>query len=314
MRFARDPQQMYNYNVSAATESIAQAPKSPYLVTAEMVKPYKAIWNTANTSNRPYLPYKPDPKSPGAMPQRLPAAEPPVALWEAARQAAEDMQATIGIYDAGLGQRSNETSGRAINARQRESDTANFHYADNLAHSLTHAGRILVDLIPKIYDTQRTIRIMGEDDAEDFVEINQVTHAEDGEPILLNDLSHGRFDVRVSVGPSYATKRIESAESMMAFAQANPQAAPLIADLIAKNSDWPGADKMAELAQAHVATADLAERNRRRRRAAAGTLAARTGGATDGIPGASTGVRGPPTRQQEERGGNRQNICGYAGR
>ena len=155
------------------------------------------------------------------------------------------MKAVTGIYDASLGARSNETSGKAILARQREGDVANYHFTDNLTRSLEHAGRILIDLIPKIYDTQRVIRILGEDDSEEFIEINKSIPGYDGEPMLLNDLSAGRFDIKVTTGPSYTTKRIEAAESMMSFVQAFPQAGQVAGDLIAGNMDWPGADAIA---------------------------------------------------------------------
>lgn len=246
IRFARDPQQLYNYWRTAAAESIALAPKAPWLVTKEMIAPYKALWNSANTTARPYLLYKPDPNAPGAMPKRERPADPPSALWQEGALASEDMKATTGIFDASLGAKSNETSGKAIIARQREGDTANFHYTDNLKMSLEYAGRILIDLIPRIYDTERTVKILGEDDTEDFVPINTVAYADNGEPVLLNDLSVGRFDVKVAIGASYATKRIEAADSMMQFVQALPQAGQVAGDLIAKNMDWPGAEDIAK--------------------------------------------------------------------
>jgi hypothetical protein len=163
-----------------------------------------------------------------------------------AQIAADDMKATTGIYDASLGQRSNETSGKAINARKQEGDVANFHYADNLERALEHTGRVLIDLIPKIYDNERVVRLMGEDGTEKQATINQVLYGMDGMPVMINDLSAGRFDVRVSIGPSYSTKRMEAADSMMQFLQAYPQAAPAIADLVVKNSDWAGADEIAK--------------------------------------------------------------------
>ena len=248
VRFARDPQQLYNYYRTATAEMIALAPKSPYLVTTTMIgdEQIKRIWDNANTKNRPYLPYKPDPAHPGLRPTREHPPELPVALVQEAQTASEDMKATTGIYDAGLGRRSNETSGVAIQARQHEGDIANYHYIDNLRRSLEHGGRVLIDLIPKVYDNERVIRILGDDDSEDHMPINQEIMTADGRPILLNDLSQARFDVRVSIGKSYSTKRLEAADSLMAFMQAVPQSAPAIGDLVAKNMDWPGSDEIAK--------------------------------------------------------------------
>lgn len=248
IRFARDPQQLYNYYRTATAEMIALAPKSPYLVTTAMLDDpkIKAIWDTANKKTRPYLPYIPDPSAPAARPTREHPPEMPTALVQEAQNASEDMKATTGIYDAGLGRRSNETSGRAILARQHEGDVANYHFIDNLQRSLEHAGRILIDLIPKVYDTERVVRLMNDDDTEEFVKVNAVQYVKDGVPQIFNDLSAARFDIRVSVGKSYSTKRMESAESLMAFMQAVPGSAEVIADLVAKNMDWPGSEEIAK--------------------------------------------------------------------
>jgi hypothetical protein len=260
IRFARDPQQLYNYYRTGVAEMMALAPKSPYLVTTEMLSDpaIKRIWDTANRQNRPYLPYKPDPNAP-AGPKREHPPEMPSALMQEAQVASEDMKATTGIHDASLGARSNETSGRAIVARQREGDVANYHFADNLEQSLQYAGRIIIDLIPKIYDNERVLRIMGDDDAEEFVPINQVMMGVDGMPIMLNDLSTARFDVRVTIGPSYSTRRMETADAMLQFMQAVPGAAAVGPDLVAKALDFPGAEEMAKRLRNTIPPAILAD-------------------------------------------------------
>lgn len=247
IRFARDPQQLYNFYRTATAEAIALQPKAPYLVTPKMIAKFKGIWDTANKSPLPYLPYEPDPEAPGSRPQREQPPALPVALMQEAQVAGEDMKATTGIFDAALGARSNETAGVAIRARQVEADTANYHFVDNLQRSLEYAGRVLIDLIPKIYDNERIVRLTGEDDGpEEFIPINKVMMGMDGMPIVMNDLSTAKFDVRVKIGKSYQTKRAEAADSLLAFVQAVPAAGQVAADLIAKNFDWPGADELAK--------------------------------------------------------------------
>lgn len=249
IRFARDAQQLYNFYRTATAEAIALQPKAPFMATAKQIGPFKGMWDTANTTNQPYLLYQPDPDAPGAMPQRQPPPQLPAALVEEAQIASDDMKGTTGIYDAALGNRSNETAGIAISRRQAESDVANYHFADNLQRSIEHCGRVLVDLIPKIYDNERVLRLMPPDhDADDqkFTTINQVVMTADGRQIVINDLSAASFDIRVTVGRSYATKRIETANSMIEFVRAMPNSAPLIADLLAKALDWPDADEVAK--------------------------------------------------------------------
>ena len=246
IRFARDPQQLYNYARTSAAESMGQAPKSPYLVTPTMIKAFKGIWDSANKALTPYLPYTPDPEAPQG-PQRLAPPDVPMAYVQEAGVADGDIKATVGMYDPQLGQRSNENSGKAILAREQQGDTGTFHYSDNLRRSLEHAGRILLEIIPKIYDNDRVIRILGEDDSEMYLPINRAAgYDENGDPIYINDLTVGRYDCRVKIGPSYATKRMESADSMMQFMQAVPDAGQFIGDLVAKNMDWPGSEAIAE--------------------------------------------------------------------
>lgn len=246
VRYARDAQQLYNYARSAAAESIGLAPKAPYVATAKQIGKYKAQWDNHNTTQRPYLLYEPDERVPGGKPVRENPPDIPAAFVQEAQIAVEDMKATTGIYDASLGARSNETSGRAIIARERQGDTSTAHFSANLNASIRHCGRILLDLIPKIYDTPRVVRILGDDgESENFVPINRPIYSNDGVPVLLNDLNQGRYDVRLRTGPNYATKRLEAADSMLQFVQAVPAAAQIIGDLIAKNMDWPGADEIA---------------------------------------------------------------------
>jgi len=247
IRYARDAQQLYNYYRSAAAETIALAPRAPFLATPQMIGEFKNQWDSHHLKNRPYLLYNPDPDAPGGRPIREKPADIPAALYQEAQIASDDMKATTGIYDASLGQRSNEQSGKAIMARQREGDVSTYHFRDNFNTSLLQCGRVLVDLIPKIYDTERVVALMEEEsDEPKFAPINQQVMSNDGNPVLRNDLKAGKFDVRVNLGPSYTTRRQEAADSMIQFVQAFPQTAQVAGDLVAKAMDWPDADKFAE--------------------------------------------------------------------
>ena len=242
IRYAKDAQRIYNYWRSAQTELVAMQPKAPYTLTTKQIEGLESHWATANTANRPYLVYNPDPQAPGR-PQRETPPIPSSGMMQEISLAAEDMKATTGIYDAGLGAQSNETSGVAIRQRQEEGDIATSIYVDNLAKSIAQAGRIMVDMIPRIYDGQRMVSIVGEDEVQDLVEINALD-PETGE--MVNDLSVGRYNVRIAMGPSYTTRRQEAAEQLIAFAQAVPAVAEVASDLIARTQDWPGADEIAD--------------------------------------------------------------------
>lgn len=244
VRHAKDPQRVYNYARTAATEQVALAPRAPWVIAEGQVEGYEDIWDKANTKNYAYLPYKP--QTVGGQfvspPTRTVFAGVPAGSMADLNLASDEIKAVTGIYDAALGARSNETSGKAIMARQREADNATYHYVDNLNRAIRFGGRVINALLPVIYDTQRTIRILGEDGAESITEINAMLP--DGS--TMNNILEGKYDVVIQTGPSYETKRIEAVNSMTEFMQAVPNAAPMVADLIAKNMDWPGAEQIAE--------------------------------------------------------------------
>jgi hypothetical protein len=236
---------MFNYWRTTSTELVALAPKAPFIGRKGAFDTDQAKWTTANSQTHAFIEYDgPEP------PQRQPFAGVPAGALQEALNAADDLKSIMGLHDASLGARSNETSGKAILARQREGDVSTFHYIDNLSRAIRHAGRILIDLIPKVYSTQRMVRILGPDGVPALAAVNG---AEGGGGRVF-DLGAGRYDLTVRAGPSFASRREEAASQMIELIRAFPPAAPLIGDLLAKNLDWPGADEVARrLARANGA-------------------------------------------------------------
>ncbi len=245
VRSAKDPQRLYNYWRSASAETIAMQPKAPWVVTANMIKGREGMWMNANRSNLPVLIYSVDSEAPQLSPERAAPPAPPAALWQEAQIAEGDMKATTGIYDAALGNRSNETSGKAIEERQQQSDNGSFLFFDNFEVAITRTGQVLVDLIPKIYDGERTLRILGVDEVEGFVPINKTVMGPYG-PELVNDITTGKFDVRVKMGPSYATARQEARTQLTQIMANQPELMNVMGDIFFENMDFAGANKMAE--------------------------------------------------------------------
>ncbi len=247
VRHAKDSQRMYNFWASNETETIALAPKAPFIAAeGQIPREYEAQWKNANRKNAAFLVYKPISLSGQVLgaPQRN-VYEPAVqAITNARMMAAEDIKSTTGIYDASLGNRSNETSGVAIRNRSNQAQTSNFHFIDNLTRSIRHGGRILIDVIPKIYDTARAARILGDSGDQEIVFLNQIFE-KDGKPVLY-DLSKGKYDLTVETGPSFATKRQEALASMVDLTKAYPQIAQFAGDLMVKNMDWPGSQEIAD--------------------------------------------------------------------
>lgn len=254
-RAMKDAQRMYNYNSSAAIEFGALQTKTPIIASAEAVAGHEDYWNNANTQNVPYLPWNAydDQGQQQPMPQRMAAPAPAQLFLQGMQTASEEMKMASGQYDASMGAKSNETSGRAIVARQREGDTATFHFIDNVARAIKYTGKILVDLIPKIYDTAAVKRIMGEDGTQDEVTLDPQQQqamveqqGQDGKIKKIYNLGVGRYDVTVSVGPSYGSKRAEAFQALTEMAARNPQLMQVAGDLIMKAADFPMADQLAE--------------------------------------------------------------------
>ena len=258
VRNAKDAQRMYNYWTSQEAEMLALAPKAPFIGYGGQFEGYEQQWKTANTTNWPYLEVNPD-VTDGAgntlpLPQRAPPPLPQTGLIQAKMGAADDIKGTTGQYDASLGMQGNERSAKAITAREKQGDVGTYHYVDNLARAVRHITRQIVDLIPKIYDTQRIARIIGVDGDVDMVKMNPMQQEpvkEIKDPVTgatiekIYNPSVGIYDVMVTTGPGYMTKRQEALDAMSQILQGNSQLWTVAGDLFIKNMDWPGAQEMA---------------------------------------------------------------------
>jgi len=254
VRDAKEPQRQFNFMKSAATEAIALAPKAPFVIAEGQLEGYERQWAQANTKSFAYLQYKPTTVGgqPAPPPQRM-NAEPAIqAINMAMMESTDDLKAVTGIYDASLGAQGNETSGKAILARQQQAQGANFHYIDNLTRAMRHCGRILLDLIPKIYDTPRIIRILGEDGAPSMAAIGQTQQLSEQQTTpwqgyeRIYDLGLGTYDVTISTGPSYHSRRQEAVSSIIDLTKSYPPLMNLAGDILVKNMDWPGAQEIAK--------------------------------------------------------------------
>lgn len=242
IRHAKDPKRTENYWLTAMTERVALTPKAPWLVTERAIDGYEADWAQANTKTPSVLVY-----NEGATPpKRQDPATMPAAELQVAAVMTDKVKSTIGMYSAAIGAQSNETSGKAILARQHEADVGSFTYIDNLSKAIRRVGLICVEMIPKVYDTNRKMRMRNVDGTGDWIEVNKTIEGDDGKPHVVNDLAEGAFDVVVKTGPSYSTQRAEAAEALMEFMRVAPSVGAMIVDLVAETMDWPGAREIAK--------------------------------------------------------------------
>lgn len=254
IRHARDPQKLFNAYKSGIAENLGLASRVPWIGAKGSFKDPK--WDTANSTNHAYLEYEPQSidGQPTGPPARNNFEAPIQALSQAAAQESDDIKAAAGIFDSSLGAATAEYSGISVLRRQQQSDVTNFHFTDNLTRTMWHEGRILIDLIPKIYSTARAARILQEDGTPSIVMITQALDGDEANvpkvPGHENEPHHrldvGRYDVTVTTGPSYTTQRQETFDMLTKFAQAMPAIFEIGGDIIFKNSDIPGARELAE--------------------------------------------------------------------
>ncbi len=244
IRDATDAQRMFNYWRTATTELVALAPKAPFLGPEDAFTGTDARkWETANVESHSFLAYSGE-----VPPVRTAFAGIPAGALQEALNASDDMKSIMGLHDASLGARSNETSGVAIKARQREGDVSTFHFQDNLNRAIRHCGRVVLDLIPHVYTGRRIIRALGQDGTSEDVQLGEEAVQEDPRAGIkgIYNLTVGKYDLAIHAGPSFTTAREEAATQMMELLRIFPAAAPIIGDLLVKNLDWPGADEISE--------------------------------------------------------------------
>jgi hypothetical protein len=238
IRSAKGAQERYNYAMSTSTEMWMLAPRMPY-IGEEGAFDVDPNWSLVNSQSIPFVKYKRG----SPMPQRQPGPQANGALLQEAMGAAEDIKAVTGIYDASLGARSNETSGVAIRERARQGDISTFHFIDNLNRSIRQIGRVIVDLVPKVYTQDRVIRVLGEDGKSQQVVIGQPN-----DQGRIYDLAVGKYDVTVKAGPSYTTQREETRAEMLELARAlPPEDARKLVPMYLRSCDWPGAEDAADV-------------------------------------------------------------------
>ena len=250
IRQARDAQVMYNYEQTQKLVLLSLSPRVPYIAAEGAIEGYEEVWKNANKRSYSVLPYKTTDVNGNPLPMPQRTAFPPVATgWvEAAQQSKDDIKSVIGMYQNNLGMHGQETSGRAILAREKQGDNATFHFADNLARAIALTGKIIVELIPKYYDTERMVTTVAVDDTRKNVMVNQQMPDPNNpyQAIKNNDLTVGEYSVVVESGPSFATKRQETSETMLALIQSYPPLMQVAGDLVVGAMDFADADQLAE--------------------------------------------------------------------
>ena len=256
VRDLKDPARMVNYSYSASVETLALQNKVPYLTASESIENFEDIWGAANIENRAYLPWNAYDEEGRQLPK--PERQQPAAMAAAQVQmlqlSTEEMRAASGQQNANFGIKSEAQSGVGIQRLKAQGEIATFHFPDNLARALTYEMRVLVDLIPKVYDSKRIVRILGLDGTEQKATIDpdmqqpyaEAPGEEDNEVQKIFNPLMGRYDVAIDTGPSYHTQRQEAADTLTELTSRNPQIMQVAGDIVMRAYDFPMAEEMAK--------------------------------------------------------------------
>lgn len=254
---AMDPQRLHNYAHAGFIESVALAPRAPWLAEESQVEGYELEYADANRKNITILRYKSSVDETGQPippPQRIPPPGMSTGWDKVIQHTNQGVEAAFGMYGPSVGAVSQEKSGIALKEQKAQGMVGNFHFPDNLARSIQQCGRILLQWIPKVYDTERVARMLGEDGDQEMAYLNPEQEQavmprtdEMGQEVgSIYNLNVGKYDVTVTTGPSYTAKRQEALENQMQVVNARPELLEIIGDIMFKNMDAPGSDDIAE--------------------------------------------------------------------
>ena len=262
VRHAKDAQRMYNFWQTTITESVALAPKAKWLMAEGQDEGHENEWAAANVKSFPLLRYKQTDidGNPAPAPQRLQPEPPPSGVMAASAAINQDIATLMGIFDPSQ-QLPGNISGKALNGQQQQVDLTNFDFYDNLTKSIAQVGKIILDLVPKIYDTERVMRIIGDDGKPDLVTINQAKQDENGVWQVMHDMTVGQYDVVMETGPGYNSKREAAVAAMMPLLNGNQQLFGVAGDLVFRNMDFPGAEVIADRLAASNPLAQIDEKS-----------------------------------------------------
>ncbi len=257
VRYMKDAQRTYNYNTSAALEFGALQTKIPYMASARAIQGFENDWARANQENLAYLPYN-DLDDTGTQPVQMPQrVQPPTSgpvYMDGIQIAQQELMMTSGQYEATFSQQGNEISGKAIDARQSQGQRVTFHFIDSLANGIRYTGKQLIDLIPRVYDTKRVVRIVEPGGDQQQIQLDpqmkggvqKQENQEEGKVSVIFNPGVGSFDVVAEVGPNFVTRRKEAFEAMKELLAASPELTQVIGDLWMGSADFPNADKLQE--------------------------------------------------------------------
>ncbi len=256
VRDLKDPARMVNFSYSETVQTLALQNKVPYMAAAESIEGHEDIWKSANIENLAYLPFNAYDDSGNALPapSRQAPAVMPSAQVQLLQLSTEEMRGASGQQSSNFGIKSEASSGIGIQRLKQQGEVATFHFPDNLARGLRYEAKVLIDLIQKIYDTRRVVRVLGLDGKVEkaVLDPDQQNPYQEQSGVGIEDIQKifnptlGTYDVVIDTGPSFQTQRQEAFASLTDLAGRSPALMQVAGDIIMRAADFPMAEQLAE--------------------------------------------------------------------
>jgi hypothetical protein len=252
---AMDPQRLYNMQVSMLADSSTQDQGSTPIVDAEQIRGYENHWAERNKKRPAFLPLRSLKDKAGNIVQPANAlgyTQPPAlnqAMATLLQLTSADIQEVTGGSQA-MQQMPSNIAQETVNNLLNRSDMASFIYLDNMAKSLKRAGEVWLSMAREVYGSEREVRIVNEDGTDDVVLMAEaIRDQQTGVVVALNDLTVGKYDVMVDVGPSYTARRDATVAALTKLLQNMAPTDPMrpaLMGIIVDNMDGEGLDDFKE--------------------------------------------------------------------
>lgn len=263
---AMDPQRLYNLQVSMLADSAAQDPGQVPIFDPEQVRGLEKHWEDRGKKRPAFLVARAprdkagNPIGPAAPGSFTPAPQLSPAIATMLQLTSADIQEVTGSSQA-MQQMPSNIAQETVNNLMNRADMASFIYLDNMAKSLKRAGEVWLSMAREVYGSEREVRVVNEDGTDDIALMNaQVVDSQTGRVVALNDLSTGRYDVTVDVGPSYTARRdatVSVLTNVLSTMLPNDPMRPAIQGIILDNIDGEGLDDFKEYNRNQLLTSGI---------------------------------------------------------
>lgn len=244
----KDPQRVYNYIASRQVGEAALSPREKIALSEDQADGYQGKYSKLNTDQSPVFIFKHVDGQ--AQPFKIGGYNVNPGLETLRMAMSQDLIDISGVFDAQMGNNPQAQSGVAIVKLQNKGDISTTKIVNGIEFAMARTARILIESIPLVYDAERQVRIIGQDGSSEIKTLYEtIIDEQTGQPVTINDLSKGKYDVVCSAGAAFSNKQQETVAAITEMATVDPSIIQFGQDVLLKNTNAPGMDILAERAR-----------------------------------------------------------------